>query len=45
MIDTELDRGKEKGGPNEKEEEIVDDDGIWNLKTNTIPKAKKTSSQ
>ena len=37
MIDGELDEGKEKGDPNEKEE-IEDDDGIWNLKMNTIPR-------
>ena len=38
IIDTEPNGDKEKGDPNEKEEEIGDDDGIWNLKTNTIPR-------
>ena len=38
IIDIELDGDKEKGDPNEKEEETIDDDGIWNLKTNTIPR-------
>ena len=37
MIDANPDEGKEKGDPNEKEE-IEDDDDIWNLKTNTIPR-------
>ena len=37
MIDAKPDEGKEKGDHNEKEE-IEDDDGIWNLKMNTISK-------
>ena len=37
MIDAKLDEGEEKGDPNKKEE-IEEDDGIWNLKTNTIPR-------
>ena len=38
IIDTEANGDKEKDDHNEREEEIVDDDGIWNLKTNTIPR-------
>ena len=37
MIDKKPNEGKEKGDLNEKEE-IEDDDGIWNLKMNTIPR-------
>ena len=37
MIDTDPDEVEEKGDPNENEE-IKDDDGIWNLKANTIPR-------
>ena len=37
MIDIEPDEGEEKGDPNEKEE-IEDDDHMWNLKKNTIPR-------
>ena len=38
IIDVEPDGDKEKGDPNEGEEEITNDDGIWNLKKNTIPR-------
>ena len=37
IIDVEPNGDKEKGDPNE-EEETTDDDGIWNLKKNTIPR-------
>ena len=37
MIEVELDEGEEKDDP-KKKEEIEDGDGIWNLKTNTIPR-------
>ena len=38
IIDIESNGDEGKGDPNENEEEIGDDDGIWNLKTNTIPR-------
>ena len=38
IIHTKPDGDKEKGDPNEKEEEIGDDDGIWDLKKKHHPK-------
>ena len=38
IIDTEPEEDKERGDPDQKEEEMIGDNGIWNLKANTIPK-------
>ena len=37
IIDTDLEEDKERGDPNQNNE-TIDEDGIWNLKINTIPR-------